>query len=696
MPTLVSPPVKSPRVSSRSPLPPRRILLAPGRYATVSGLKAGQAAPNTQLGRLAQQLVQQTSAATLSVAATSAYVYSLTQLSAPKLTFTSVPAGMKSDVAKLQSAYDSFLTQLATFQGIAGVWINTQQNSGAASIFSQLVSVPETLSSISGSVAANFTLLGTLPPTNPTYQDILTQQETLIGAESANITSLITQMTNLGSNLENTANTLIGDTDPTQVLGQLLAAYATDIATLQTAINNANSTISSDNDKIVGEGVGAAASCVVGVIGLANWWNPAGWIMMGAGAVGAYFAIEEIEALKAEIAALQQQISADVNWQDTDKAAAQLVSGFCTQLQGFAALNAAAQVELTTLENLYQTLSADIASALSDLQNNDLADAQTEWNTILAAGQFLQGLTAYVWPSPTMLSAPRPFAPIGNDLYSLSLSGEVFHYSASTNAWTDMQTTALSCAGAGNLLVTIAGAPISGTTVGSAPNSTYLVQSYNLTTQAWTTISTFPAATIATDGNNIYAINQTATDRQVYQYSGSGTVWTQLAALPGSDAAIQIAVAGGAVFALANNSQCVYQYNAANGGSWSQVGLNTAWGTIYGTRLVGNGTKLGIIATNGYLYLYDPTSGSGPIAITGSQMSVAQLSSGIQYAINVYQNLYYDSTPTSNPTWTYVASNATGVFASDTNVVYYGDNLGNLYVVSSSGAPTQLPAMPSS
>lgn len=297
-----------------------------------------------------------------------------------------------------------------------------------------------------------------------------------------------------------------------------------------------------------------------------------------------------------------------------------------------------------------------------------------------------------------MLSSPSTFAAVGDDIYCLGLSGEMFHYSGNGGSWADMSVTALSCVGLGATLIAIDGAPIDGTSTGNPTNSTYFVKSYNMSSETWTTISTFPAAAVAVGGSAIYAINQIATDRQVYQYSGSGTTWTALPQLPGPDAAIQIAVAGGTVFALANNSQFVYQYNAANN-TWTQVGATTPWGTLTCFNITGNGTKLAMIATNNYLYIYDPMGDAGPMATGAGVIAIAQLTNGNQYQIDQGQNLYVaqlEPEPASGSgwTWTFLASNATGVHASDTNAVYYSDNLGNLYTVAPSGAIATLPAMP--
>lgn len=663
----------------------RRVMVSPNHYVSLTP----SVQPKTKLGNLALQLDQQSSAALLSISAISGYVYALTQAAAPSITFTDTPPGFPSTLTALQSSYDGFLTQFALFQGQASAWINTQQGTSTASIFSQLVSVPSTLSSLNSTVSANFTLLNALTPGSAPYQSTLSQQETLIGAEAPAISGLITSMQSLGTALENAATSLVNSTQSDQVLGQLLAAYAADIAALNADIASAQSQISSDNSKIIGLGFGAAAAIAVGLVGLANFWNPVGWIMMAGGAIGAYYAIVEIESLKAQIANLKAQISADTDWVEKDTLAAQLVSAFCTQLQGFTSLNAAAQQELTTLESLYSTIAADITAALSDLSANELAEAQAEWNTILAAGQTLQNLTAYIWPSPVMLSHPSSFAAISSDIYSIALSGELFHYSGAGNSWTDMNVKALSVAGQGTTLVAIDGAPIDGTVVSPNPTaSTYFVKSYNMTSQSWTTISSFPAAGIAVGGSTVYAISQIATDRQVYQYSGTGTTWTALAQLPGPDAAIQIAVAGGVLFALANNSMFVYQYNASSN-SWTQVGTSTC------CSIQANGNDLAIIDTQNNTYLYDATAGGTPTQMGSPMIQVAQLSNGNQYCITNTQSLSLIE-PTNPPTVVgSIASSVVTVFASDTNNVYYADASGNMYSLSASNVSTLLPVMPS-
>ena len=665
---------------------PRKVLVGPSQYKVTRPVIGKSIQPKTKLGELALRLNEQTVISMLSVSATSAYVYGLTEASAPNLQFTSVPPGMSSSVEKLQSAYDAFLTQFATFQGKASVWINTQQDTGTASIFSQLVSIPTTLGNINGQVLSDFTLLNGLTPGSTAYDNQLNALEQLINAELPAINSLISSMDDLGTNLNNAADSLINSTR-NGVLSELTAAYASDIQALNAAIDSANKKINKDNDKIIGEGTGAAVSAGVGLVGLLNFWNPFGWAMMAGGAVGAYYAIIEIEKLKAEIADLNAQINEDTHWVSKDQAAASLVSSFALQLGGFASLNSAAQEELQTLENLYTTLAQDISEAISDLQANELDEAKTEWNAIVEAGSVLEDLTAFIWPSPAMLSAPSSFSVVGADIYSIAMSGKMYHYTESTNAWSDMGVTALSCAGSGSTLVTIDGAPIDGAKITTTPKiSTYKVKRYDLSEKTWSTISDFAVAAVAVGGDDIYAISQLVSDRNVYKYSGSGNTWTPLAKLPGPDAAIDIAVANGIVFALANNSQIVYRYETSGGGSWK------ALTSFKCNSIVANGNKLAIIATNNDVYTYDPTLDSTPEKTRSGILRVAPLTNGDQYWIELDQTLWL-YVPTPPATWTGVADNVTGVFASDTDDVYFSTNVGDVYAVDLAGNTRKLPAI---
>ncbi len=667
----------------------RLLMTGPNQYRNINMLGSGQALPTTQLGKLALQLNQQTNISILSVAATTAYVNAITQSAPPSIKFSGVPAGMQVTVAQLQTAYNTFVTQYQSFQQQAGAWIYTQQNTGVPSIVTQLVQVPQSLSNLAGSVASDFAILNALTPGSPEYNSQLITLENSIGSESPAISTLISSMQSLGTTLQTAETALVASTQPSQILGQLIAAYASIVVTLNAAIASAKQQLSSDDSKLDGAIAGASAAAVVDAVGLANWWNPVGWVTMAAGAVATYYSASEIEALKAEISLLNSQISNNIDWTNQDQTAAQMVSVFCTQLQGFASLNASAQQELSTLENLYSTIASDITTALSNLNANELETAQNEWNTILGAGQVLENLNLYIWPKHSLLSAPSPVAAVGNDIYCVSLSGKLYHYSGSTNSWSDMNVTALSVAGDGTTLVAIDGAPINAAS--SVQNSsTYFAKVYNMSTQTWTTISNFPVSAVATGWGNIYAIGQQ--DGKVYQYT-SGNNWTSLAQLPGPDAAIQIAVVGGGPFVLSNNSQFVYQYNFTNN-TWTQIGASTPYGTLKCSSVTANNTKLAMVATNNYAYLYDPSLGGVPACTGAGVAQIAQLANGDEYRTGTDLSLWFFNS-TVPFSYTRLQSNVVGVYASDTGNVYFVDNLGNLYSVNTStNVATLLPALP--
>ncbi|MEO1039813.1 MAG: hypothetical protein AAFX09_09715 [Pseudomonadota bacterium] len=655
--------------------PDRRIQTGINQYAMLHHAIRNLASiePKTATGKLAMNLVAQNSVSVLSVAAISGYVYALTEAQLPTVTFQGATPGPGITNQELQQAYNSFQTQFATFQGEARAWINTTPESGGASIFSQLVSVPTTFKTINGSVQGKFEILKTLTPGTKPYNDTMAQLKALIGAETSDINTLNTAMQTLGTNLQNAAVTL-HTAATTGVLKQLQDAYSTEIQSLTDDISQCQDKINSDNSKIVGLGFAAGAAITVGVVGLANIWNPIGWIMMGAGAVGAYFAIAEIERLKGEIAGLKTKIQNDEMWRQDDQKAAASVASFSGEVKGFETLNSAAQKELTTLEQLYSTLADDISTTISDLDADKLDEAQAEWEAILEAAQPLEDLTAYIWPTSLMLPSPTSFAPVGSDVYALNVAGDAFHYASGGNTWNQLPNSALSIVASGSVVAAIDGAPIDGSTVNPNPSvPTYFVKTYNSGSNAWTTISDFPAAAITTGGGDIYAINQTDTDRQVYKYGGSGTSWTKLADLPGPDAASQIAVAGGKVFALANNTQLVYGYD---GSSWSQVGTAPA------SAITGNGDMLGILMTDQSVYTYDAVNGGSPVFGGSDAIGLAQLSNKDQYVVNASSlDLYYIDNNVSPPTATDLQPNTTGVYASDTDAVYYTDNNGHVWLL---------------
>lgn len=656
----------------------RRVMTGPNCYVSLPPSPVRK----TALGAIAQRLADQTQLTTISVAITSGLVNAITEAKSPSITFQDMPPGMTGTLAQLQNAYGTFQDQFATFQGQASAWVSTPGGGIGGSILSQLVSVPQNLQLINSSVSVYFNTLLTNAPSSQAYQTAMKNLKTELNLATTSVQALFNSMQTLSSNLQTGAANLVTATS-SGILYQLTAAYQTDINSLTAAINSANSTISSDNSKIIGEGFGAAVSVGVGLVGLLNIWNPFGWIMMGAGAVGAYEAISEIEMLKAQVSNLKNQIQTDTNFKTQDQQAAATLAAFVTQVQAFQLMNAGAQAELTALENLFNTLEQDVTTALTDLGSTDITDAQTEWNDAMSGAAFLSGLTAYIWPSPTLLSSPSSYAAIGNDIYAIGTSGEMYHLPSGASSWTDMGITALSCVGEGTLLAAIDGAPVDGTSISGGGTSTYFVKSYNFTSQSWSVISTFPASDIAVGNGNLYAVNQTVTDRQVYQYSGSGSTWNALPALPNSDCPSQIVVANGTLYALGNNTMQVYAYN---GSSWSA--LNT---TSY-SAINANGNYLALVDINMNQFYYQPGTSASPVQSGWNTLTVAQLPNGMQLNINTTQQLWLANTQVSPITYTQLASNATAVFVSDTGVCYYGDNNGNLWSVTTGGTATQLPS----
>jgi gas vesicle protein len=649
----------------------------------------------TKLGELAQQIVTKTHAATLSVASISGYVYALRNASAPQVNFKDVPPGMQnSQLALLQSAYDTFQTQFATFQGQAGNWINTS-GTGGSSIFSQLVSIPTTLALIKDAVSSDFSVLHALKPGTESYEKELKNLEALIQAQSNPITSLNKAMHRLGTELQQSADSLVASTK-TGVLLQMQNAYSEDIQKIKDSIQQCNNKLSKDKKKLAADGVGLAASLAVGIIGLLSYWTPFGIVALGAGITGSVITAEKIGTLEGEVTNLKRQITVDTFYQNEDVLAAQLMVAFSDQLEGFAALNQSAQKELASLESLYANLSHDIADAVADLTDNELAEAQHEWQTILSEAAYLANLTAYIWPPSTLLSNPSSFAAIENDIFAISVSGEMFHYSGSRETWSTMDIKALSCVGSGEILAVISGEPVNGSSTSSTNTSSYFVKSYNLSTSQWSTISDFPAACVAVGNNQIYAINQTVSDRQVYKYNGSGTSWTKLPNLPGPDAAIQIAVAGGTVFALTCNSQLLYQFDS-NSNSWQQI---TAQGVESNTFafITSNGNKLAMVQSNHYAWLYDPAIGMLTGGSTGNGIiSIAQLRDGNQFWTNLLpevNNMQFANTNVNPIQYNGLGKRATCIFTSDTDLMYFTDYEGDMYRITSSGVATKLPLMP--
>lgn len=675
----------------------RTVLIAPNRRINLAGAGHPLATikPRTRLGAVALDLTMQTSIATIQIIATTAYVNMLTALAAPAITFTKPPPGEKgTPVQQLQEAYQSFVQGLAILQGQAMSWIATSSSTGTPSIFSTLVAIPDNLALIEATVEKNFTLLKTLPAGSD-WDKVLKAQKTLINVQIEPVTALGGQIEALGNSLEKAARNLVAAAG-TDVLAQLQKAYKDEISAMNAAIADAESTISSDNSKIVGLGFAAGISIVVAVIGLINIATPFGWLFLGGGAVGAYFAIDEIQSLNADVAAQKLKIQSATATASADQTAAQAVAAFAQAAQAAATLNSAAQKELTTLVNLCATLASDLEAAVQDLSQEkvdqkDIDEAMAEWSEIIQASQFLAGITAYTWPSAIQLANPTSLAAAGNNAWLVSNSGIVYRYSTGGNSWTALPDYSLSVAVAGDTLYAIDGAPADGTNKQPSPyGRSFNVKSLQGSASAWQTISDFKAAQITTDGSSIWAVKQDVGDRQAYKFAG-GTSWTPVGAMPNGEVPGDIAAYDGTLFAIANNDSSLW-YAGSSG--WKQIG------SVAYSRLSANGPFLGLLDPNGYTYVISlATPGSYTRVPTGSYVTVlAQAPNGDQYVIDTKLNLWHIVyTPGGAPPSTLVRRNIVGVAVSDGGKVYATDNSGEVWTLPEAGGNWQLlPALPTS
>lgn len=660
----------------------RQFSVSPGKSISLHSIDhpIAKIQPKTKLGAVAQELAAATAISTISVAATSAYVYALIEAASPAIQFKDPPPGTKISVQSLQDAYQTFQTQFATLQGQASVWINTDQTTGQSSIFSNLVSVPTTLSQLDPVVQSKFSILSALKSSNPLYKTTLSDLEALVGAEKAPVQSLVTQVEGLATTVQ-TSSSLIQTSTSTGVLKELQDAYASEIQALKDDIKSANDTIDSDNKKIIGLGFGAGAAILVGLIGLGMIWNPIGWIMIAGGAVGAYFAISEILALKAQIAVEEGKIKGFELWKTADATAAGTVSAFSTQLTDISTMTASVQEELTQLENLYTTLADDISEASKDLTDGNIADALKEWNTIVQEVAFLENITAYIWPNPIQLTKPSNLSAAGSSLYAIDNAAKVYKYTVGGNTWTELADTSLSISAKGSLVVGIEGAPVPNPSGKKPPNSTYVVTEYS--NDKWNPISTHKYAQILTDGTSVYAINQAHKDRQIYQYSGSGKIWNKLTDFPDSDVAQLMQIANGNLYALGNNSNKLYNYTNS---AWASVNSNTY------TNMSGNGKYLALIRDSLQASVLDVETGVETNTCAKAQ-AIAQMTDGDQYVVGSDQNLYHFSASDYSKA-VLIKNDIVDVVCSETDEVFCTDNKGDAYHLSNQTA-VLLPTLPS-
>ncbi|WP_148294070.1 hypothetical protein [Azospirillum sp. B4] len=660
----------------------RRLLMAPGVHARLPARPPAV----TRLGQIAQALVEQTVAATLSLAVTSTHLHALAQMSAPAIVFQELPPFPSPlGTSSLQAAYNALRDQLAVFRSGAESWITPRRGAEMPSVLSQLASMPRLLADITRTL--NDALVGRYGQTagQPACTYSLKVCERALRRQGEAVSALLAAASQQGQWLATTAGTLVGATQ-TGPLGQLLAAYGGEVKAMTTAVEQARAGVAAEAGRIIGAGVGTLSSLTAGVVGLTLCWNPQGWAMIPGGAIGMD---ADLGALQAQLGKLEALIEVKVDRWRQEQAAALLLAGMRVQLQGVAPMLQATQEELAALVWLLGTLPAEMSNALGALEAGEREAAREEWNAVMADAALSDTPALHLWPSPTHLSAPSKVAVAGDDIFRIGPSGRMYQYCETTRSWTDMKESALSCVSDGYDLVAIDGAPATSAGLGMTGPSSYQVKLYDRFTQAWAVISTFPATCVAVGDGDIYAVSQATGDGRIHRYNGKGKSWTALPMLPGPDVAAQIAVAGGVVFALANNSQTLYRYNVARQ-SWGRVGRFACQSIRAG------GGKLGIVDADNRAYLHDPAAGGAPRQVGVCVGAIAPLSTGDQLAIASHPPgaLWHIDTTAQPPQRTHLAPDAVAVFAGDAESAYYTDARGAFHRLTLDGATVTLPPLP--
>lgn len=653
--------------------------------------------PVSGLGRHALVLTEQVAAISAMLQAVTTYTNVIITTTVPPASFTSSPTNTPGiSVTELQSEYQTFTSQWARMQGTADLWINTNPNTGEPSILSQLTSVPATLTGLDPTVQYYLTMLQGLPESSSTYQQDLDTLQGLVGAQASYATNLASQVEDFGQSMQTQTDAVVTQVT-TGVIAEVIEAYQSEIDTLNDNIDALNDQIASDNRELIEDYGAIGADAIITVQGVSMiWMFPAGFMMIGAGIYGIYEAATDISHLKAEIASDAAMVTTETSVVSQDTSEMSNLQAFANSVQGYTALNATAQQELITLANMYEELAAYLGTMNTDLSENEITTAADEWNQIMASANALVGVTLYVWPSNAQLFAPNTMAPTADGVFVISNSGTTYYCANGAQTWTTVSGKALSILATDEAIIKINGAPANGSTSVNPYDTDYTVCKYNPSADSWMALSTFPASNIATDGSAIYCTQQSsgADNQYVYQYTGSGTSWTQLPALPNNQAPRYLAVAGGALFIATFNQGVVYKYE--NSG-WTRISPD---GVIAVSLTAANG-YIGYIDQHQKSYLYNAAGGQSPEQSGEAVIGLGQVNSDAQYQIDSAQALSIAQMDNGPPQTTQLQQNVISIATGyDTGVPVYCDNKGAIFRLDGSQSQghyawIQLPALPS-
>lgn len=618
--------------------------------------------PPTVMSEVALELGTQAVVTSLSITAITTYTNAIIETKIPRLHITD---------KDLKSDFEEFKEQFNNVKKVAETWSSIVVNLGA---------VPLGLDAINSTVVSLLKTLSILEPGSSDYEKNMDILNNLLSIKQEEMNSLVKQIDDYAKSLTKATNYMLEQVQD-GVFKNLSEFYHKEIAQLNEDIKSLQGDIDSLNKKHDWLIVGITGAALTTVIGLVNLWNPVGWLFLGGGITGLYFSISEL--IKTEVDIVEKRLEIDKNelWKAKDSTALGFISMFSQQVIGYESLNGTACLELNNLREAYKDLATDIKKMISDVKSDQISTASTEWEQILEEAQYLVNLTNYIWPSTNFLSNPTTFSAVDNDIYNVLVSGEIQHYNHSTNKWSKINGTALSCIAAKQKVVAIDGAPITALEMVTKRKSSFKVKVLDTQKNEWTNISEFKARVIATDGDEIYCVKTES--QSVYQYTGTDTKWTKLpeiidntangssmifgeSLIDTPDAVNQLCVINGQVYALTNNSMNVYTYN---GEKWEKIIDEKC------LSITSNGNWLGYVTLKGKGYNFNTETKKSTENKSDFTAQIGQLTNSAQCIINDKLELKYSD----GETLTSLQGKALNVHTSDTDICYYTDTVGNIF-----------------